>query len=66
MTLAEQIAFVASEAARHLKAAEACEKAPSGLRWAHLATEYRKEAASLLCVEATLRELAVRERTWQD
>ena len=66
MTLAEQIAFVATEAARHLSAAEACEKAPSGLRWGHLATEYRKEAASLLCVEITLRELAVRERAWRD
>ena len=66
MTLTEQIQFLSEQSARHLSAAEACEKAPSGLRWAHLAAEYRKEAASLLCVEATLRELAVRERAWQD
>jgi hypothetical protein len=66
MTLAEQIRFVSDQAARHLKAAAACEKAPSGLRWAHLATEYREEAASLLCVESTLREMARRERVGQD
>jgi hypothetical protein len=66
VTLAEQIRFVSEQAAMHLKAAEACEKAPSGLRWAHLAAEYREEAASLLCIEITLRELAVRERVKQD
>jgi hypothetical protein len=66
MTLAEQIRFVSDQAAMHLKAAEACEKAPSGLRWAKLADGYREEAASLLCIEITLREMAVRERAWQD
>ena len=66
MTLTEQIRFVSDQAARHLRAAEACEKAPSGLRWAHLAAEYREEAASLLCIENTLREMAVRERPGQD
>jgi hypothetical protein len=66
MTLTEQIRFISDQAAMHLSAATACEKAPSGLRWAHLATEYREEAASLLCIEITPRELAVRERAWQD
>jgi hypothetical protein len=66
MTLTEQIRFVSEQGALHLSAATACEKAPSGLRWAHLAAEYREEAASLLCIEITLRELAVRERSWQD
>ena len=66
MTLTEQIQFLNEQSARHLSAAEACEKEPSGLRWGPLATEYREEAASLLCVEITLRELAVRERVGQD
>lgn len=66
MNLTEQIRFVSDQAAMHLSAAQACEKAPSGLRWGHLATEYREEAAALVCVENTLRELAARQVLAQD